>query len=154
VNDMNVTIALCDACPSSEVDELTISLLNIFDSRGLGFVLLQALIEHEVDETENEAELLRRNCVTTKMLSVFAKWKGSSYLRMTLQKVLERLIVTAQDLDLELDPARTSSPEELQKNALQLRVVTKVFIDDICNSASHIPISFRKICSIVGLNLS
>jgi len=151
---MNVTIALCDACPSSEVDELTISLLNIFDSRGLGFVLLQALIEHEVDETENEAELLRRNCVTTKMLSVFAKWKGSSYLRMTLQKVLERLIVTAQDLDLELDPARTSSPEELQKNALQLRVVTKVFIDDICNSASHIPISFRKICSIVGLNLS
>jgi neurofibromin 1 len=51
VDDMNVTIALCDACPSSEVDELTISLLNIFDSRGLGFVLLQALIEHEVDET-------------------------------------------------------------------------------------------------------
>jgi neurofibromin 1 len=101
---------------------------------------------------ENEAELLRRNCVTTKMLSVFAKWKGSSYLRMTLQKVLERLIVTAQDLDLELDPARTSSPEELQKNALQLRVVTKVFIDDICNSASHIPISFRKICSIVSLD--
>jgi neurofibromin 1 len=107
---------------------------------------------------ENEAELLRRNCVTTKMLSVFAKWKGSSYLRMTLQKVLERLIVTAQDLDLELDPtrtsSRTSSPEELQKNALQLRVVTKVFIDDICNSASHIPISFRKICSIVSIDLS
>lgn len=51
MNDMNVTIALCDACPSSEVDELTISLLNIFDSRGLGFVLLQALIDHEVDET-------------------------------------------------------------------------------------------------------
>lgn len=46
-----MTIALCDACPSTEVDELTISLLNIFDSRGLGFVLLQALIEHEVDET-------------------------------------------------------------------------------------------------------
>jgi len=30
---------------------MTISLLNIFDSRGLGFVLLEALIEHEVDET-------------------------------------------------------------------------------------------------------
>jgi neurofibromin 1 len=99
---------------------------------------------------ENEAELLRRNCVTTKMLSVFAKWKGATYLRLTLQKVLERLIVTAQDLDLELDPARTSSPEELQKNALQLRVVTKVFIDDICSSAINIPISFRRICSIVG----
>lgn len=101
-------------------------------------------------QTENEAELLRRNCVATKMLSVYAKWKGASYLKATLQKVLERLVHTSKDLDLELDPARTSSPEELQKNALQLRVVTKVFIDDICNSAAHIPVSFRKICSIVS----
>lgn len=83
------------------------------------------------------------------MLSVYARWKGSSYLKSTLQKVLERLVVTAQDLDLELDPSRTSSPEELQRNTLQLRVVAKVFIDDICSSAPNIPISFRNICSIV-----
>ncbi|CAD6449201.1 375e5968-07eb-4595-a6f9-690f2b9d45d8 [Sclerotinia trifoliorum] len=150
VNDMTLTIALCDACPSTEVDEMTISLLNIFDSRGMGFSLLEALIEHEVEETENEAELLRRNCVATKLLSVYAKWKGAAYLKATLQKVLERLVLTSKDLDLELDPARTTSPEELQKNALQLRVVTKVFIDDICNSASRIPVSFRKICNIIS----
>lgn len=48
---MTLTIALCDACPSTEVDEMTISLLNIFDSRGMGFALLEALIEHEVEET-------------------------------------------------------------------------------------------------------
>lgn len=48
---MALTVALCDACPSTEVDEMTISLLNIFDSRGYGFVLLEALIEHEVEET-------------------------------------------------------------------------------------------------------
>lgn len=51
VNDMTLTIALCDACPSNEVDELTMSLLNIFDSRGLGFILLEELIKHEVDNT-------------------------------------------------------------------------------------------------------
>lgn len=151
INDMSLTIALCDACPSTEVDEMTISLLNIFDSRGLGFILLEALIQHEVDETENEAELLRRNCVATKMLSVYAKWKGAAYLKATLGNVLERLVLTSKDLDLELDPARTASAEELQKNAFQLRGVTKVFIDDICNSAAHIPVSFRKICSIVSL---
>ncbi|RDW66243.1 hypothetical protein BP6252_09878 [Coleophoma cylindrospora] len=126
INDMALTIALCDACPSSEVDEMTISLLNIFDSRGLGFVLLEELIKHEVEQTESEAELLRRNCVATKMLSVYAKWKGAAYLKATLQKVLERLVLTSKDLDLELDPARTASAEELQKNALQLRVVTKI----------------------------
>ena len=102
--------------------------------------------------TENEAELLRRNCVATKMLSVYARWKGATYLKATLQKVLERLVLKSKDLDLELDPARTSSPEELQRNAHQLRIVTKVFIEDICNSASHIPVSFRKICSIVRYN--
>lgn len=83
------------------------------------------------------------------MLSIYAKWKGATYLKTTLQKVLERLVLTSKDLDLELDPARTASAEELQKNALQLRVVTKVFIVDICNSATHIPVSFRRICSIV-----
>lgn len=84
------------------------------------------------------------------MLSIYAKWKGSVYLKATLQKVLERLVLSSEDLDLELDPARTTSQEELQRNALQLRHVTKVFIDDICNSAPQVPVSFRKICNIVS----
>lgn len=99
--------------------------------------------------SENESELLRRNCVATKILSIYAKWKGGPYLKATLQKVLERLIASSQDLDLELDPTRITSTEELQKNALQLRVVTNVFIDDICGSAANIPTSFRRICNIV-----
>lgn len=54
---MTLTIALCDACPSTEVDEMTISLLNIFDSRGMGFALLEALIEHEVEATGRSSTL-------------------------------------------------------------------------------------------------
>lgn len=38
-------------CPSSEVDELTISLLTIFDHRGLSFELLETLIKQEIEET-------------------------------------------------------------------------------------------------------
>lgn len=84
------------------------------------------------------------------MLSIYAKWKGSHYLKSTLQKVVERLMLTSEDLDLELDPARLASQEELQRNAMQLRIVAKVFIDDICASSTNIPPSFRKICSIVS----
>lgn len=61
-------------------------------------------------------------------------------------------MLTSQDLDLELDPVRVNTPEELQKNALQLQIVAKVFMDDICASTSNIPPSFRKLCSIVSLN--
>jgi neurofibromin 1 len=84
------------------------------------------------------------------MLSVYARWKGFAYLQGTLHKVLERLMLTSQDLDLELDPTRVGTQEELQKNALQLQIVAKVFMDDICASAANIPPSFRKICSIVS----
>ena len=57
---------------------------------------------------------------------------------------------TMVSLDLELDPARITSEEEAQKNAQQLRIVAKVFIDDICASYTFIPPSFRRICGIVS----
>ncbi|KAF6835868.1 GTPase-activator protein for Ras-like GTPase [Colletotrichum musicola] len=148
--DMTLVAAMSAVCPSSEVDELTISLLTIFEHRGLSFELLEVLIKQEIEETDNESEILRRTCVATKMLSVYAKWKGQPYLKATLQKVVERLMLTSKDLDLELDPARVSSTDELQKNALQLRIVAKVFIDDICASSSSMPASFRKICNIIS----
>lgn len=59
-------------------------------------------------------------------------------------------MLTSKDLGLELDPARVASPDELQRNALQLQIVVKAFIDDICASSSKIPSSFRKICNIVS----
>ncbi|KAI0831620.1 GTPase [Hypoxylon sp. FL0890] len=149
-HDMNLAVAISTVCPSSEVEELTISMLNIFESRGRTFELMEALIKQEIEDTENESEILRRNCVATKILSIYAKWKGANYLKATLQKVVERLMLTSKDLDLELDPTRISSQEELQKNAVQLRIVAKVFIDDICASSANIPPSFRKICSIIS----
>ncbi|KAI1762758.1 GTPase [Hypoxylon sp. FL1150] len=152
-HDMNLAVAISTVCPSGEVEELTISMLNIFESRGRTFELMEALIKQEIEETENESEILRRNCVATKMLSIYAKWKGAGYLKATLQKVVERLMLTSKDLDLELDPTRISSQEELQKNALQLRIVAKVFIDDICASSTSIPPSFRKICSMISASV-
>ncbi|KAH8677702.1 GTPase-activator protein for ras-like GTPase [Xylariales sp. PMI_506] len=153
-HDTHLAIAIATICPSGEVDEVTMSLLNIFEVRGLGFELMEALIKQEIEETENESEILRRNCVATKMLSIYAKWKGAQYLRDTLQKVIERLMHTSKDLDLELDPARgVQSQEVIQKNALQLKVVTKVFIDDIIASAESIPAPFRKICSIISASV-
>lgn len=148
--DTSLARAMSSVCPSHEIDELTISLLNIFETRGMSFVLLEALIKQEVEDTEHESELLRRTCVATKMLSIYAKWKGIGYLKATLQNVVERLMLTSKDLNLELDPTRVTSPEELQTNAEHLQIVAKVFIDNICASSASIPASFRKICSIIS----
>jgi neurofibromin 1 len=84
------------------------------------------------------------------MLSVYAKWKGQAYLKATLQKVVEKLMLTSKDLNLELDPSKVGTEEERQKNATQLQIVANVFIDDIRASSSRFPDSFRKICNIVS----
>lgn len=112
--------------------------------------LLKALIEQEVNNTESESELLRRNCVATKMLSVFAKWKGSDYLKRVLQETIKRLIISSSVLDLELDPARTSCPDELYANEEQLRVIAKIFIGEITKSSQFLPDSFRRICHTIS----
>ncbi|KAM3500327.1 hypothetical protein MY10362_006497 [Beauveria mimosiformis] len=147
--DLSLAVSMSAICPSAEIDELTICLLIVFEQRGRTFELLEALIKEEIDQTEHAAEILRRSCVATKMLSLYAKWKGFDYLQETLRKILDRLMMTSQELDLELDPARVSSAEELKKNATQLQIVAKVFMDDICGSAPSIPAPFRKICSII-----
>jgi len=43
-------------CPGHEVDELTISLLNIFETRGLSIVLFDALIKHEIEDTGTQSD--------------------------------------------------------------------------------------------------
>ncbi len=48
---MSLVTAISTACPSSEVEELTVSLLNIFESRGLAFELMEALIKQEIEDT-------------------------------------------------------------------------------------------------------
>jgi neurofibromin 1 len=86
------------------------------------------------------------------MLSIYAKWKGVAYLKDTLQGVVERLMITMKDMSLELDPTRVSSAEELETNVQHLQIVAKVFIDNICDSVSETPASFRQICSLVSLH--
>ncbi|OAA76331.1 Ras GTPase activator [Akanthomyces lecanii RCEF 1005] len=147
--DLSLAVSMSSICPGAEIDELTVCLLIVFEQRGRTFELLEALIKEEIEQTEHANEILRRSCVATKMLSLYAKWKGFNYLQGTLHKILDRLMMTSQELDLELDPARVSSAEELKKNATQLQIVAKVFMDDICGSAPSIPPSFRKICSII-----
>jgi neurofibromin 1 len=48
---LSLVTAISTACPSSEVEELTVSLLNIFESRGLTFELMEALIKQEIEDT-------------------------------------------------------------------------------------------------------
>jgi neurofibromin 1 len=51
--DLSLSVTMASICPSSEVDELAVCLLTVFEQRGLIFELLEALIKQEVEDTGN-----------------------------------------------------------------------------------------------------
>lgn len=48
---MSLACAVSTVCPSGEVDEIAIALLSIFETRGMAFELMEALIKQEIEDT-------------------------------------------------------------------------------------------------------
>ncbi|KAF8943228.1 Ras GTPase activating protein ira2 [Haplosporangium gracile] len=143
--DLNLVLSLCHVCPVSEIDDLAIVLLHVFESRGLAMPLLKAVIMKEVRET-SESELFRRNCMATRLLTVFAKLNGAEYLKSTLQPLLNALMTLPAQGSYELDPARLGPEEDDNVNSENLKHMAQVFLDTITDSASKVPNSFKEVC--------
>ncbi|KAG0011185.1 Ras GTPase activating protein ira2, partial [Entomortierella chlamydospora] len=143
--DLTLVLSLCHVCPVSEIDDLAIVLLHVFESRGLAMPLLKAIIMKEVRET-GESELFRRNCMATRLLTVFAKINGAEYLKSTLQPLLSALMVPPSQGSYELDPTRLLPDEDVNVNFENLKNVAQLFLDTITDSASKVPSSFREVC--------
>ncbi|KAG0047826.1 Ras GTPase activating protein ira2 [Gryganskiella cystojenkinii] len=143
--DLTLVLSLCNVCPVSEIDDLAIVLLHVFESRGLAMPLLKAIIMKEVRET-GESELFRRNCMATRLLTVFAKLKGGDYLKSTLQPLLNALMTLPSQGSYELDPTRLGPDEDVNVNFENLKNMAQVFLDQITDSASKVPSSFREVC--------
>ncbi|KAF9579343.1 Ras GTPase activating protein ira2, partial [Lunasporangiospora selenospora] len=147
--DLTLVLSLCQVCPVSEIDDLAIVLLHVFESRGLAMPLLKAIIMKEVRETgklDCESELFRRNCMATRLLTVFAKINGADYLKGTLQPLLQKLMTLPAQGSFELDPTRLGPDEDAAINAENLKHMAQVFLDTITESVAHVPNSFREVC--------
>ncbi|KAF9922254.1 Ras GTPase activating protein ira2 [Linnemannia zychae] len=143
--DLNLVLSLCHVCPVTEIDDLAIVLLHVFESRGLAMPLLKAIIMKEVRET-GESELFRRNCMATRLLTVFAKLNGAEYLKSTLQPLLNALMTLPAQGSYELDPARLGPEEDENINFKNLQNMAQLFLDSITDSASKVPNSFKEVC--------
>ncbi|KAI1294478.1 Ras GTPase activating protein ira2 [Mortierella claussenii] len=143
--DLTLVLSLCQVCPVSEIDDLAIVLLHVFESRGLAMPLLKAIIMREVRET-GESELFRRNCMATRLLTVFAKINGAEYLKSTLQPLLSALMTLPTQGSYELDPTRQGPGDDPNVNFENLKHMAQVFLDAITDSASNVPSSFREVC--------
>ncbi|KAG0187398.1 Ras GTPase activating protein ira2 [Apophysomyces sp. BC1034] len=149
--DFDILFALCDACPVSNMEDLTHVLLSCFGSRQKTLTLFKVVIEREVQNTESESELFRRTSITTRLLSSFAKHDGEEYLRSTLQPVLKTLAEKpAEEMMFELDPSKLEDCEYLARNKQNVINAAELFLSAICASVDEAPKSFREVCHCIA----
>ncbi|KAI8972992.1 hypothetical protein BDB01DRAFT_839035 [Pilobolus umbonatus] len=148
--DLQLALSLCDVCPASDVEDAAHALLASFASRGKTLVLLKAVIQKEVQNTDNETELLRRTSIATRLLALYAKQNGADYVRSVLQPVFQQLAeMPAEEKTFELDTTKVISGEDVNRNKKNVERATELFLNAICASAYEAPKAFRELCHCI-----
>ncbi|OAD05753.1 hypothetical protein MUCCIDRAFT_137611, partial [Mucor lusitanicus CBS 277.49] len=149
-DDLRIVLSLCEVCPSSDIDNVVNALLACFASRNKTMTLLKAVIEREVETTENETDLFRKTSIATRLLSVYAKNNGADYVRSVLLPVFQKLSERPrEDKCFELDPSKIGPDEDVSKNRNNVIEATEMFLNAICDSVNDAPRSFREICHYI-----
>ncbi|KAI8370897.1 hypothetical protein EDC96DRAFT_502763 [Choanephora cucurbitarum] len=149
--DVSLALCLCDVVPASDTQGVAEVLLQCFESRNKVFVLLEAIIDREVSNTEQEATLFRGTNMATKLLSVFTQETCSSYVRFTLQPALELInSLPDENLSWEMDPQKISPNESIAINRQNVCRATEILLNAICNSTSNVPKYFRQELALIS----
>ncbi|CAN6633860.1 hypothetical protein TRVA0_014S01464 [Trichomonascus vanleenenianus] len=140
------TLMLCDVCPPNEVDEFSIALLSVFDSRHQSLALVKEVVKREIENAESPVDILRRNCVATKLLSLFAKTKGVRYLERTLGPLLKNIIEKPEQYVFEIEPEKLKDFQEFKDNLVNFERCLSELVDNLEREMYSIPSTFREIC--------
>lgn len=146
--DLSLAIALCEACPSSQFEELIEVLFKVFNTQSSLIELLKAVIELEVSATDHESTLFRGNSFATRILTVYARTRGYHYLRETLKDLLSAVCSKPDGFVLDFDPHR-ESPED-DSAVRNLEQITAAFLTTISNSLEEMPKSIREITAHIA----
>ncbi|KAG8886533.1 Ras GTPase activating protein ira2 [Tulasnella sp. 331] len=152
--DMLLALAICETCPQNDVEDMISVILNIFDTRGTLVALLKALIDREVTQTMDEAGLFRRNSMSTRMLSAFARLHGYNYIRALLLPLITQMSAMPPGHSYELDPSRIREGESVEENEVSLTLICQAFLDVICESVAIIPPIFREVCHHIATTVT
>ncbi len=149
-DNLAVCVAICEVCPASDVDSLASIFLNLYESKGKGLELVKAIVTREIENTQRVVQLLRRNSVATKMLTLYAKKYGTEYLYTTLNPVLQQIINSPDEHVFELSADKIGGHEsEKNDNIEKFMKCLSNFMDAITSSMDKLPQSFREICSTI-----
>jgi len=148
-NDLTIALALCEVAPVGDIDEIAQLILAIIrNNRELTLKLIKIVVKKEVNKTESPANLFRRNSMATRLLTIFAKYEGSYYLKRTLQPYLIKLVADSVDKSYEIDPTKIQYGDK-DSNIENLKNACQGFVDVITNSQG-IPSCFIDLCTFIA----
>jgi len=130
-------------------EELAISLMNVFHAEEMAEDVLADIVVDEISAVDNEHLTFRGNSIATKAMESYIKLVGQKYLHDTLRSVIDELINS--DLNLEIDPIKVATgkdaataAEALTLHRQQLMTVVKQIWQRISNSHSYFPITLQR----------
>ncbi|KAI9211560.1 hypothetical protein DS838_003573 [Geotrichum bryndzae] len=150
IDHIDVTLSLCDICPATEVDEFSNSLINIFDSKGKCLMLVKAAVTREIEKAETPLESLRRNCVATKILSIYAHLKGNSYLQVSLGPFLREIIANPDKYVFEANPDKIPPGQTIESNFRKFDSSTKKLVSALQSTYQDVPAVLREVCYTIA----
>ncbi len=144
-SNLSIAVLLCDSCPATEVDSLASALLNLFMTDGMELDLIKAAVKREIQGTTRVVELLRRNSVATRMLTLYARKVGTNYLSSTLAPVLQLFLKDPSNHVFELSSDKIEG-KNVSENIRKFMKCLSSFSTAFIQSLNNMPPSFKEIC--------
>ncbi|EDO16305.1 hypothetical protein Kpol_1053p43 [Vanderwaltozyma polyspora DSM 70294] len=135
-----------NVCSSAEIDEYTVGLVSAFDTKNAAHILITQLVKDEIQDSIRHMDILRRNSVATRALSLYSRSKGNEYLVKIIGPVLEQMVEDKAYFEVEklqLDDPNASEQLDLFEKYM------KILIDAIIGSIDCFPVELFVVCQVI-----
>ncbi|KAI9256454.1 hypothetical protein BDA99DRAFT_539525 [Phascolomyces articulosus] len=151
-NNFGFAQFLCQCCQASKADITARCLLKCFASKKKTVKFLITMIEREICSTDDEAEILRRTTITTRLLSYLAEIIGTTYIQQTLHPVFNKLSkkVLPEGTSYEVNPLRVDD-ENICQNIENVSEAADMILTSICNSSDKAPRAILQLCHCISI---
>ncbi|KNC51747.1 uncharacterized protein AMSG_07816 [Thecamonas trahens ATCC 50062] len=137
VFDYEMIALLAEVTPSTEVDRVAKAAIIVYEHAGLALDLLLYQVSREVTTTLTLQTLFRTNSMATKMFKLYSKLKGFEYVRSTLGRPINKLML---EDDVDVDGLRAGKGGGAQ---FQLLKLTQTLFNAVRGSIPAVPTEFR-----------
>ncbi|KAJ2617135.1 Ras GTPase activating protein ira2 [Coemansia sp. RSA 1365] len=147
---LKLLLGINEVCQVQDIDELGAALIRIYEARQQTRNMFERIIAIELERTDSAAELFRRNCLATRLLSNYAKLHGDGYLKSTLVPAIRKLLAQPPGtLTFELNPNKMAESVDRDHNLENVERLCGLVIDAIVGSVHSLPPPLRWICNLI-----